>query len=83
MNRGFAARWTAGGAGTLAVGMVLYLCLCSSGGGAFIYFQFCNETLWRTSVLACGEDTTYNELRRTPRRAFPTEVAMVLFGKPY
>ena len=24
----------------LAVGMVLYLCLCSSGGGAFIYFQF-------------------------------------------
>jgi D-alanyl-lipoteichoic acid acyltransferase DltB (MBOAT superfamily) len=23
-----------------AVGMVLYLCLCSSGGGAFIYFQF-------------------------------------------
>jgi alginate O-acetyltransferase complex protein AlgI len=25
---------------TLAVGMVLYLCLCSSGGGAFIYFQF-------------------------------------------
>jgi alginate O-acetyltransferase complex protein AlgI len=25
---------------TLAVGMLLYLCLCSSGGGAFIYFQF-------------------------------------------
>jgi hypothetical protein len=25
---------------TLAVGMVLYLCLCSSSGGAFIYFQF-------------------------------------------
>ena len=25
---------------TLAVGMMLYLCLCSSGGGAFIYFQF-------------------------------------------
>ncbi len=24
----------------LAVGMILYLCLCSSGGGAFIYFQF-------------------------------------------
>jgi D-alanyl-lipoteichoic acid acyltransferase DltB (MBOAT superfamily) len=24
----------------LAVGMVLYLCFCSSGGGAFIYFQF-------------------------------------------
>ena len=24
----------------VAVGMVLYLCLCSSGGGAFIYFQF-------------------------------------------
>jgi D-alanyl-lipoteichoic acid acyltransferase DltB (MBOAT superfamily) len=24
----------------LAVGMMLYLCLCSSGGGAFIYFQF-------------------------------------------
>jgi alginate O-acetyltransferase complex protein AlgI len=24
----------------LAVFMVLYLCLCSSGGGAFIYFQF-------------------------------------------
>ena len=24
----------------LAAGMVLYLCLCSSGGGAFIYFQF-------------------------------------------
>jgi alginate O-acetyltransferase complex protein AlgI len=24
----------------LAVGMVLYLCVCSSGGGAFIYFQF-------------------------------------------
>ena len=24
----------------LAVGMVVYLCLCSSGGGAFIYFQF-------------------------------------------
>jgi D-alanyl-lipoteichoic acid acyltransferase DltB (MBOAT superfamily) len=24
----------------LAVGMVIYLCLCSSGGGAFIYFQF-------------------------------------------
>ena len=23
-----------------AVCMVLYLCLCSSGGGAFIYFQF-------------------------------------------
>jgi len=23
-----------------AVFMVLYLCLCSSGGGAFIYFQF-------------------------------------------
>jgi len=25
---------------TLAVGMILYLCLCSSGGGAFLYFQF-------------------------------------------
>ena len=25
---------------SLAVFMVLYLCLCSSGGGAFIYFQF-------------------------------------------
>ena len=25
---------------TLAVGMVVYLCVCSSGGGAFIYFQF-------------------------------------------
>jgi D-alanyl-lipoteichoic acid acyltransferase DltB (MBOAT superfamily) len=25
---------------TLAVGMVLYLCLCSSSGGTFIYFQF-------------------------------------------
>jgi D-alanyl-lipoteichoic acid acyltransferase DltB (MBOAT superfamily) len=25
---------------TLAVGMMLYLCLCSSSGGAFIYFQF-------------------------------------------
>ena len=25
---------------TAAVGMLLYLCLCSSGGGAFIYFQF-------------------------------------------
>ena len=24
----------------LAVGMVFYLCLCSSGGGTFIYFQF-------------------------------------------
>jgi D-alanyl-lipoteichoic acid acyltransferase DltB (MBOAT superfamily) len=24
----------------LAVGIVLYLCFCSSGGGAFIYFQF-------------------------------------------
>jgi hypothetical protein len=24
----------------VAVFMVLYLCLCSSGGGAFIYFQF-------------------------------------------
>ena len=24
----------------LAVGMILYLCLCSSGGGAFLYFQF-------------------------------------------
>ena len=24
----------------LAACMVLYLCLCSSGGGAFIYFQF-------------------------------------------
>ncbi len=24
----------------LAVSMLLYLCLCSSGGGAFIYFQF-------------------------------------------
>jgi hypothetical protein len=24
----------------LAVGMMLYLCLCSSGGGTFIYFQF-------------------------------------------
>ncbi|MGO8745565.1 MAG: MBOAT family O-acyltransferase [Thermoguttaceae bacterium] len=24
----------------LAVGMVLYLCLCASGGGTFIYFQF-------------------------------------------
>lgn len=25
---------------SLAVGMMLYLCLCSSGGGTFIYFQF-------------------------------------------
>jgi D-alanyl-lipoteichoic acid acyltransferase DltB (MBOAT superfamily) len=25
---------------TFAVGMILYLCLCSSGGGTFIYFQF-------------------------------------------
>ena len=25
---------------TAAVGMLLYLCLCSSSGGAFIYFQF-------------------------------------------
>jgi alginate O-acetyltransferase complex protein AlgI len=25
---------------TLAAGMILYLCLCSSGGGTFIYFQF-------------------------------------------
>jgi alginate O-acetyltransferase complex protein AlgI len=25
---------------TLAAGMLLYLCLCSSGGGTFIYFQF-------------------------------------------
>ena len=24
----------------VAVFMVLYLCLCASGGGAFIYFQF-------------------------------------------
>jgi len=24
----------------LAVSMMLYLCVCSSGGGAFIYFQF-------------------------------------------
>ena len=24
----------------VAVFMVLYLCLCGSGGGAFIYFQF-------------------------------------------
>ncbi len=24
----------------LAAGMILYLCLCSSGGGSFIYFQF-------------------------------------------
>jgi hypothetical protein len=24
----------------VAVFIVLYLCLCSSGGGAFIYFQF-------------------------------------------
>ncbi len=24
----------------IAVSMILYLCLCSSGGGAFIYFQF-------------------------------------------
>jgi hypothetical protein len=24
----------------IAVFMVLYLCLCASGGGAFIYFQF-------------------------------------------
>ncbi len=24
----------------LAVAMVVYLCLCASGGGAFIYFQF-------------------------------------------
>ena len=24
----------------VAVGMLLYLCICSSGGGAFIYFQF-------------------------------------------
>jgi hypothetical protein len=25
---------------SLAVFMVIYLCVCSSGGGAFIYFQF-------------------------------------------
>ena len=25
---------------SVAVGMLVYLCLCSSGGGAFIYFQF-------------------------------------------
>jgi hypothetical protein len=25
---------------SLAVGMMLYLCLFSSGGGTFIYFQF-------------------------------------------
>jgi hypothetical protein len=25
---------------SLAVAMVVYLCVCSSGGGAFIYFQF-------------------------------------------
>jgi len=25
---------------SLAAGMMLYLCVCSSGGGAFIYFQF-------------------------------------------
>jgi D-alanyl-lipoteichoic acid acyltransferase DltB (MBOAT superfamily) len=25
---------------SLAVGMLVYLCVCSSGGGAFIYFQF-------------------------------------------
>ena len=25
---------------SLAVGMVVYMCVCSSGGGAFIYFQF-------------------------------------------
>jgi len=25
---------------SVAVGIVLYLCLCSSGGGTFIYFQF-------------------------------------------
>jgi len=24
----------------LVVGMLLYICLCSSGGGEFIYFQF-------------------------------------------
>jgi hypothetical protein len=24
----------------LATAMILYMCLCSSGGGAFIYFQF-------------------------------------------
>jgi hypothetical protein len=24
----------------VAVGMLVYLCICSSGGGAFIYFQF-------------------------------------------
>ena len=24
----------------LAIGMLLYLCLCSSSGGSFIYFQF-------------------------------------------
>jgi hypothetical protein len=24
----------------LASAMILYLCLCSSGGGTFIYFQF-------------------------------------------
>ena len=24
----------------LVVSMLLYICLCSSGGGAFIYFQF-------------------------------------------
>jgi hypothetical protein len=25
---------------SVAAFMVLYLCLCASGGGAFIYFQF-------------------------------------------
>ena len=25
---------------TLAVAMILYICICASGGGAFIYFQF-------------------------------------------
>jgi hypothetical protein len=25
---------------SLAVAMLVYLCVCSSGGGAFIYFQF-------------------------------------------
>jgi hypothetical protein len=24
----------------LATAMIIYLCVCSSGGGAFIYFQF-------------------------------------------
>ena len=41
MNRGFRRLLeTAPVRVLLAVGMVLYLCVCSSGGGTFIYFQF-------------------------------------------